>query len=121
MMEVISDIRQLIESARRRVAVTVNAELTMLYWKIGQRIHKEVLREKRADYGEEIVVTLSQQLIREYGEGFSRYNLSRMVKFAEYFADENIVVTLSQQLSWSHFVVILPVGDSLAREFYAQM
>lgn len=117
----IADIRQLIESARVWVAVTVNRELTMLYWRIGQRIHKEILKENRAGYGEEIVATLSQQLIQKYGEGFSRYNLSRMVKFAEYFNDENIVVTVSQQLSWSHFVAILSVDDSLAREFYVEM
>lgn len=117
----IADIRQLIESARGRVAVTVNAELTMLYWRIGQRIHKEMLRGKRAEYGEEILPTLSAKLTPMYGEGFKERNLARMIKFAEYFPIEKTVLTLSQQLSWSHFVEILAVRDQLAREFYAEM
>jgi predicted nuclease of restriction endonuclease-like (RecB) superfamily len=118
---VLGDIRNLIESARSRVAVAVNAELTMLYWKVGIRIHQEILKEKRAEYGDEIVPTLSAQLAPEYGEGFSKRNLFRMMKFAEYFSKEKIVVSLIQQLSWSHFVEIISVKDGLAREFYAQM
>ena len=117
----ISDIRQLIESARRRVAVAVNTELTLLYWRIGQRIRREVLRENRAGYGEEIVATLSAQLVPLYGGGFGIRNIFRMLKFAEYFPKDKIVSTLSAQLSWSHFVEILQVKDPLAREFYAQM
>lgn len=117
----IFDIRQLIESAKRRVAVTVNAELTMLYWRIGQRIHKEMLKGKRAEYGEEILPTLSAKLVPLYGKGFNEKNLWRMMQFAECFPAEKIVVTLSRQLSWSHFVAILPVDDLLAREFYAEM
>lgn len=93
----------------------------MLYWKVGERIRREVLKQDRAEYGGEIVATLSQQLTAEYGCGFTRFNLSRMVQFAEYFHDEHIVATLSRQLSWSHFVAILPVRGQLAREFYAEM
>ncbi len=117
----LGDIRQLIELARSRVAMTVNSELTMLYWRVGTRIHQEILKEQRAEYGIEIVPTLSAQLTKDYGQGFTRYNLSRMIQFAEYFFDEKIVATLSQQLSWSHFVEIIPVKDPLAREFYAEM
>jgi predicted nuclease of restriction endonuclease-like (RecB) superfamily len=93
----------------------------MLYWRVGERIRREILKEKRAEYGEEIVLTLSAQLIPDHGEGFGTRNLFRMVKFAESFADERVVLKLSAQLSWSHFVEILPVKDRLAREFYAEM
>ena len=117
----INDIRRLISETRSAVAVAVNAGLTMLYWKIGQRVNSEILNNRRAEYGEEIVTTLSAQLAPEYGEGFSARNLFRMIKFAEYFPDEQIVVTLSRQLSWSHFVAILPVHERLARDFYAEM
>lgn len=117
----ISDIRQLIESARKRVAVTVNAELTLLYWKIGQRIRKEVLKGKRAEYGEDILPTVSAKLAPMYGEGFKERNLARMIKFAEYFQEEKKITALSQQLSWSHFVEIFAVRDQLAREFYTEM
>ena len=66
-----SDIRRLIETARQNVAVTVNTGLTILYWQIGSRTRKDILKEKRADYGKEIVATLSQELTKEYGNGFS--------------------------------------------------
>lgn len=74
----------------------------------------------RAEYGAQIVATLSQQLVREYGKGFNVSALTRMVKFAEVFPDEAIVATLSQELSWSHFVEILPLKQPLEREYYAE-
>ncbi|MBU4478754.1 MAG: DUF1016 family protein [Candidatus Omnitrophica bacterium] len=69
----------------------------------------------------EIVPTLSAQLIQDYGKNFEAKNLWRMIQFAEYFPKEEIVVTLSRQLSWSHFIEIIPVKDQLAREFYTEM
>ncbi len=119
--DVLSEIRGLIESARGRVASFANAELTMLYWKIGKRIHKEILKEKRAEYGAEIVATVSGQLVSDYGLGFSVPNLSRMVHFVECYPDQKILSTLSKELSWSHIVEILPLKEDLKRDFYAEM
>src|SRR5437667_8438437 len=90
----LGDVRELILSAREQVARAVNAGLTMLYWHVGARIRKDILKKKRAEYGEEIVATLSRQLEREFGRGFAEKNLRRMVQFAEAFADEKIVSTL---------------------------
>jgi hypothetical protein len=112
-------LRQLIERAREQVAVTVNSALVALYWQIGRRIREDVLQNERAEYGAEIVSTLSQQLTQEYGRGFGRRNLFRMMQMSEYFPDVEIVSALSTQLSWSHFVEILSVDESLKREFYA--
>ncbi|MCI5163989.1 MAG: DUF1016 family protein, partial [Candidatus Electrothrix sp. AX5] len=117
----IADLRQLIDETRSAVAVTVNAGLTLLYWRVGARINKEILAGKRADYGKEIVSTLSRQLVDEYGKGFSEKNLRRMIQFANLFSEENIVVTLSRQLSWSHFLTLIPLEKPLQREFYAEM
>lgn len=117
----LTDVRELILSARQSVARGVNAALVALYWRVGQRIHTEILRQKRAEYGLEIVVTLSQQLTAEFGNGFSRFNLSRMIQFAEAFPEERIVATLSQQLGWSHFIALLPLKKHLQRDFYAEM
>jgi len=97
----LEDVRRLIVEARRQTAVAVNLGLTALYWQIGQRIRHEVLGTERAAYGEQILVTLSRQLMAEYGRGYSEKNLRRMVQFAEAFAEEQIVVMLSRQLSWS--------------------
>ncbi len=76
----------MIEETRAAVAVTVNAGLTLLYWRIGKRIGEEILKGERAEYGTEIVSTLSRQLALEYGNGFSAKNLWHMIRFAEAFA-----------------------------------
>ena len=84
--ELVADIRRMIEETRASVAATVNAGLTMLYWRIGKRIGEEILKGERAEYGTEIVSTLSRQLALEYGNGFSAKNLRHMIRFAEAFA-----------------------------------
>jgi len=119
--DLLADVRRLIEEARRQTAVAVNAGLTLLYWRIGDRIRREVLGGERAAYGEEIVSALARQLEAEYGRGFAEKSLRRMVQFAEVFPDEQIVATLSRQLSWSHFRELLPLDQPLQRDFYAEM
>lgn len=119
--DLLEDLRNIIDQAKRSVASVVNTHLIALNWRMGRRIHSEILKKKRAGYGEEILATVSQQLTKEYGQGFTISSLSRMLKFAELFPDEQIVATLSQQLSWSHFVEILPLKESLKRDFYAEM
>ncbi len=120
-MGVLNDIRKLIESARSRIATYVNEGLTTLYWQVGVRIRQEILKGKRAQYGEEIVVTVSRQLSIEYGSGFSVKNLRHMVRFAEVYPDEKIVSALRRQLGWTHFKTIIYIDDPLKRDFYAQM
>ena len=115
------DIRRLIEETRSAVAVTVNVGLTMLYWEIGTRIRRNILKNRRAAYGEKIVSTLSRQLEPEFGRGFSAKALHHMVRFAATFPNRNIVSTLSRQLWWSHFKEILYLKDDLKRDFYAEM
>lgn len=117
----VNDIRQMIESTRSSVATAVNIGLTMLYWRIGKRIHEEILLQERAEYGKEILATLGRQLTKDFGKGFEEKNLRRMIQFADLFQEEEIVATLSRQLSWSHFKEIIPLKDPLQREFYAEM
>ena len=117
----VEDLRQLISDARRHAASVVNSALTLLYWRVGDRIRRDVLQNERARYGQQILASLSQELIVEFGRGFDATNLSRMMKFVESFPDEEIVATLSQQLSWSHFRELLPLEQPLQREFYAEM
>ena len=117
----VADLRRLIAEARRQAAAAVNVGLTLLYWRLGDRIRREILGNERAGYGEQILVTLSRELVAEFGRGYSEKNLRRMVQFAEAFPAEGIVVTLSRQLSWSHFSALLPLTAPLQREFYAEM
>ena len=111
----------MIEDARSAVAQTVNAGLTMLYWNIGKRINDEILKNKRAGYGKQIVATLSRQLENEYGKGFSAKNIRRMIQFYGVFPDFEIVASLMRQLSWTHFILFIPIKNDIEREFYAQM
>jgi len=118
---VLTEVRGLIVEARQQTARMVNTGLTLLYWRVGDRIRRETLQDRRAEYGAEIVRTLSAQLEVEFGRGFGEKNLRRMVQFAEAFSDPQIVATLSRQLGWSHFKEILPLADPLERDFYAEM
>ena len=117
----LGELSQLIEQARQHVAQTANSTLTLLYWQVGARVQREVLKDGRAEYGERIVATVSRQLVIEYGKGFAEKSLRRMIQFAEAFPDELIVSALSRELSWSHFVEILPLKQPLEREYYAEM
>lgn len=115
----LQDLRLIIEQARCRVATAANSELTMMYWHVGERINREVLGNQRADYGKQIVAQVARQLQEAYGEkGFEKSSLTRMMKFAKLFPDEQIVAQVAQQLTWSHFVEVLPLKDDTAREFY---
>lgn len=90
-----------------------------MYWRIGQRVHVEILGGERAAYGQQIVASLGERLAAEFGRGFEAKNLRRMVQFAESFPDFEIAATLSRQLTWSMFVEVIPLKDPTAREFYA--
>ncbi len=119
--ELFFEIKRMIEAARTVVSQTVNTELTLMYWHIGKRINEEVLKQERAEYGKAIVTKLSRQLTEEYGNGYAEKSLRRMIQFQECFPEVEIVATLSRQLSWSHFVEIIPLKTDLERGFYAQM
>ena len=117
----LKDLRELIAEARQDVARQVNSALVLLYWRVGKRIRQDILKEKRAGYGEQIVSAVSRELAAEFGQGFSTRNLWHMIRFAEVFPDEGIVNALSTQLGWTHFRHIIALDDPLKRDFYAEM
>ena len=117
----LGDLRSLVQAARQRIAMAAYSTQTLLCWHMGQRLSIEHLQGGRAAYGKQILVTVSRELTADYGRGFSYAEIARMIQFAQAFPDETIVVTLSQQLSWSHFHALLPIKDPLARDFYAEM
>ena len=116
----LTDVRKLIADARERAAVAVNRELTLLYWNVGNRIRKDVLGEERAEYAQRIVPTLAARLTEEFGRGYSERTIYSMIQFAENFPDE-ILQSLIAELSWTHFLQLLPIKERLKREFYAEM
>lgn len=117
----LAEVREMILTTRQTVAQGVNAALVLLYWKIGERIRRDILKEKRAGYGEQIFHSLSGKLTAEFGRGFTKTNLFNMVRFAEVFSDPKIVHALSGQLSWTHLRRIIYLDDPLKRDFYAEM
>lgn len=117
----VADVRSMIAQTREEVARTVNTGMTLLYWRIGKRILTEILGNQRAEYGKEIVQSLSAQLTKEFGRGFGRRSLFNMVRFAEVYPDLQIVQSLVAQLSWTHFQRIIPLKDPLQRDFNAEM
>jgi uncharacterized protein DUF1016 len=117
----LSDVRELILQAREGVARAIDSGLTTLYWHVGCRIRQDILKEKRAEYGQKIVSALGTQLTAEFGAGFTRRNLFNMVRFAEVFPDAKIVHALRAQLGWTHFRRIIYLDDPLKRDFYAEM
>ncbi len=119
--ELVNEIRELINNARNMATNVVNAALTHLYWSVGKRINDVILNGERAEYGNQIVVSLSRQLELEYGRGFSYSSITRMINFYLAYPKTEIVATLSQQLSWSHFRELLIIDDVLKREFYTEM
>jgi predicted nuclease of restriction endonuclease-like (RecB) superfamily len=116
-----NDVSRLIEDTRKRLASAVNSELTMLYWNIGMRVNSEILQGKRAEYGEEIIKTLSHALTAQYGKGWGEKQLRNYIRFANVFPNNSIVYSLSRQLSWTHFRQLLYIQDDLKREFYIEI
>lgn len=116
-----SEIKYLIEEAKQNVASTVNAATTVLYWNVGAKINSEILGNKRAEYGKEVVKSLSRQLTIEYGKGWSEQQLRHCLRIAETFPDKKILYALSRELSWTHLRTIMYLKDALSREFYIEM
>jgi predicted nuclease of restriction endonuclease-like (RecB) superfamily len=116
-----NDIQKLIESAKQHLSREFNLTYVLLNWHIGKRVNQVVLNEARAEYGKRMVKALASQLQAKYGRGYDQTSLSRMIKFAKVYPEEEIVATLSQQLSWSHIVKLITISDPLKRDFYAEL
>lgn len=119
--EFINSIIELIDQSRHVVAKTVNQELTLLYWKIGKTINKEILKNERADYGKNLILDLSKELSKRYGTGFNKRNLHSFIKLSSIFQESSIVYAVSAQLSWTHLRTIIYIENNIKREFYIQM
>ena len=112
------EIKDLIESSKRKAYVAVNTILLDLYWHIGENIVNNLQKgEKRAKYGESILKNLSIRFTLEYGKGYSLTNMKNMRKFYLYYQKGQ---AMPDQLSWSHYVELLKVEEEYKRKFYMQ-
>lgn len=117
----LTDLRELIVSAKEAITLAVNSGMSSLYWQIGNRIRLDILQNGRGAYGEEVVQNISRQLESEFGRGFSVKSVRRMIQFSEIYPEQEIVASLMRQLSWTHFTLLIPIEDPLKRSFYAEM
>jgi len=113
----INDLVALIEKGKNQLA---NAAMTLTYWNVGKRINNEVLDNQRAKYGKQIVVSVARQLTIQYGRSFEEKSLRRMMQFAQIFNDEQIVVSLIRQLSWTHFIALTQLAANPTKTFAVQ-
>lgn len=107
----------LIEQARKKVAVTINQEMVLLYWNIGKTIKKEIIKSKRAEYGEKIVQSLAEKLTRRYGKGFSSQNLWYMIQLYDAYPILQSLLGEFSGLTWTHIIALLPIKNELKKNF----
>lgn len=114
-------ISNIINVTKNRVAVYVNSQASMMFWHIGEFIIKELNYETYSAYGDKILATLSQRLTEKYGKGYSYSALTRMIKVATIYNNEQMFATVSQTLSWGHFIELITIKDDTKRLYYQQM
>ncbi|SDR01777.1 Predicted nuclease of restriction endonuclease-like (RecB) superfamily, DUF1016 family [Chryseobacterium soldanellicola] len=119
--QLMTDLKELVTKTRSQVAVQVNSAMVALYWKVGQRINEDILGNKRAEYGKEIILQISQQLTFEFGSSFSEKNIRKMMQFASVFGNFEIVASAMRQLSWTHFLLLIPISEDTKRDFYIEV
>jgi predicted nuclease of restriction endonuclease-like (RecB) superfamily len=118
---IFSEIASLIQESRAHVQQTINSELIKLYWNTGRVIKMDVIEGNRAEYGANVVEEISRRLTEQYGKGFSRANMFRMIQFYELMPNQEIVSSLMRQLSWTHIIELLSLKDVVKRDFYITM
>ena len=116
-----TDVCDIIDGARRRIATSVNAEICLTNWYVGKRIKEDVLKNQRADYGKQVVKKLAVQLTEKYGTGWGFYKLQHCLRAAYTFTEDEIVYAVRTQLSWTQLRSLMGLKDQLERQFYMQM
>lgn len=125
-IELVSDhlyqgVVDIINDAKRDVIVYVNKHANMMFWHIGHFINEDMRYQQYSAYGDKILATLSQRLTALYGKGYTYSAVTRMMKVARIYNEEGMFATLSQTLTWSHFLELITIEDDTKRLFYQQM
>ncbi len=113
---IIQDIKSIISKARYNAFNAINTEMLKAYYEIGRKIvEEEQKREKRAEYGEKLIDTLSKELMEEYKKGFDVTNLRRMRRFYQMYEKWE---TVSPKLTWSHYCELIKIEDETKRRYF---
>jgi len=116
-----NDVCDIIDGARKRVATFVNTEVCLTNWYVGKRIKDDVLFNRRAEYGKQVVKRLANRLVNKYGSGWKDRKLLHCIRAAYTFTEDEIVYAARIQLTWTHLRSIMFIDDPLARQFYIEM
>ena len=100
-------VSDIIDNARQEVVVYVNKHSDLMFWHIGHYINEDMGYKQYSAYGSKILATLSQRLTARYGKGYTYTAVTRMMKVARFYSDEEMFATLSQTLTWSHFLELV--------------
>lgn len=119
-LDLFHDVCQIIDGVRTRVAVYVNSEVCLTNWHIGKRIKEDVLFNQRAEYGKQVLKTLSAKLTERYGRGWGFQTLQHCVRAAYTFSEEEIVYAVRRQFTWTHLRSLMSIDDPLKRRFYME-
>lgn len=114
-------VTNIIDHAKREIVVYVNKQANMMFWHIGHYINEELGYKQYSAYGSKILVTLSQKLTNRYGKGYTYSAVTRMMKVANIYSDIEMFATLSQTLTWGHFIELITIENPTKRLFYQQM
>ena len=110
-------VSDIIDNARQEVVVYVNKHSDLMFWHIGHYINwhighyinEDMGYKQYSAYGSKILATLSQRLTARYGKGYTYTAVTRMMKVARFYSDEEMLATLSQTLTWSHFLELVTI------------
>jgi len=111
--QVYQNIRTVLVTARQKVYSVINSAMVEAYWEIGRQIEQAV--GDRAEYGKELLKSLSIRLTEEFGKGFDETNLRKMRQFFQVF---QIRDALRLELSWTHYRLLMKIDNEPRREFY---
>jgi hypothetical protein len=119
--KLLEDILIVIESGEKNEIRGLKENKAMLYWQIGKRIREEFQLIKDTERKNKILQTLSQKLTSKYGQCFNRKSLKKMIKFGTLFSDARTASLLAHDLTWEHFIELMPIRNPIKRNFYAEM
>ena len=115
--EIYKNIRESIVNAQTKVYSVVNFAMVQAYWEIGKEIYEACGENDRAEYGKNLLAEISKLLTKEFGKGFTIANLKNMRQFYRVFQNRQ---TLSSELSWSHYNLLMRIEDEKSRKFYIE-
>src|SRR5690554_2264307 len=118
-MNYIIEIKSILTQARQKAYSAINSAMVEAYWNIGKRIVEEEQNgADRAEYGKQIIQTISNELTKEFGKGFGERTIRNFRQFYLTFPKLEIRKTPFSKLSWSHFQRVLKVSNENARMYY---